>query len=287
VSVRGRPGIPWIASILLLGFALVALLAPLIAHSREGRGAIAVVPYAPTDISLADRLQPPSRSHWLGTDELGRDVLSRLVHGSRTSLLVASVAALVSLAIGTLLGALAGYFGGWLDWTISRLIEVVLAFPFLILLLVIIAVLGPSVWSIILALVLTGWVSEARFVRGEMLRLRESEFAQAARAMGAGHLRLIARHLLPAAMAPALVSATFGAATAILVESALSFLGFGVQLPRTSWGMILASGREYVATAWWLVLFPGLAIFITVASIHSLAQWLDDRGDPVRTVPPR
>jgi peptide/nickel transport system permease protein len=275
---------PWIASVLLLGFVLIATLAPLIAHSEKERIFPALVPHAPTGISLADRLQPPSRNHWLGTDELGRDVLSRLVHGSRTSLLVAFVAALVSLALGTFLGALAGYFGGWLDWVVSRLIEVVLAFPFLVLLLVIIAVIGPSLWSIILALVLTGWVSEARFVRGEMLRLRESEFAHAARAVGAGHLRLIVRHLLPAAMAPALVSATFGAATAILVESALSFLGFGVQLPRTSWGMILASGREYVATAWWLVLFPGLAIFVTVASIHSVAQWLDDRGDPVRAL---
>lgn len=260
-----RRSFPRLAAVVLLCGIGGALLAPLIA------------PDSPTRISLEERLEPPSAMHWLGTDELGRDVLSRMLYGGRTSLLVGFAAGILSFVIGSLLGGLAGAFGTWVDWIISRVIEIVLAFPFLVLILVIVSLIGPSVWSIIIALSLTGWVSEARFVRGEMLKLKESEFAHAARATGAGPMRTTLRHLLPGALPPAIVSATFGAAGAILVESALSFLGFGVQLPRTSWGAILASGRDTIGTAWWLVLFPGLAIFLTVASIHHLAQWIEDR----------
>lgn len=261
MSVR-RP----IAAITILGVLLVlTLAAPLIA------------PASPSAITLAERLQPPDAKHWMGTDELGRDVFSRMLYGGRTSLLVGFAAGVLALAIGSIMGALAGAFGSWIDWIISRLIEVVLAFPFLVLLLVIVSLVGPSVWSIIGALAITGWVSEARFVRGEVMKLKESEFANAARAAGAGPFRTMFRHLLPGALPPAIVSASFGVAGAILVESALSFLGFGVQLPRTSWGAILASGRQTIGIAWWLVLFPGLAIFLTVASIHRVAQWLEDR----------
>ena len=261
-----------IAAAAVLGILIVATLAaPLIAR------------HSPSTIVLAERLQSPDVSHWMGTDELGRDVFSRMLFGGRTSLLVGFAAGILALAIGSLLGAVAGAFGSWVDWLISRLIEVVLAFPFLVLLLVIVALVGPSVWSIIGALAVTGWVSEARFVRGEVIKLRELEFVHAARATGAGPFRTMFRHLLPGALPPAIVSAAFGVAGAILVESALSFLGFGVQLPRTSWGAILASGRQTIGVAWWLVLFPGLAIFMTVASIHQIAQWLEDRlGRPGR-----
>lgn len=250
---------------LLLGLLIVSsLAAPLLA------------PVSPSAIVLAERLESPGPSHWMGTDELGRDVFSRMLYGGRTSLLVGFVAGLLALVIGSVLGALAGGLGSWVDWLISRVIEIVLAFPFLVLLLVIVALVGPSVWSIIGALAITGWVSEARFVRGEVIKLRQSEFALAARASGAGPLRTMFVHLLPGALPPAIVSASFGIAGAILVESALSFLGFGVQLPRMSWGAILASGRQTIGVAWWLVLFPGLAIFLTVASIHRVAQWLED-----------
>lgn len=255
-----------LAAAVVLGVLFIAsLAAPLLA------------PVSPSAIVLAERLESPSAAHWMGTDELGRDVFSRMLYGGRTSLMVGFAAGLLALLVGTIMGGLAGAFGSWLDWLISRLIEVVLAFPFLVLLLVIVALVGPSVWSIIFALAVTGWVSEARFVRGEVMKLKESEFAHAARATGAGPMRTLFRHLLPGALPPAIVSAAFGIASAILIESALSFLGFGVQLPRTSWGAILASGRLAIGTAWWLVLFPGLAIFLTVASIHRLAQWLEDR----------
>lgn len=260
-----RRSIPRTAVAVLLLAVASAVLAPVLA------------PSSPTEISLVERLEPPTFDHWMGTDELGRDVVSRMLYGGRNSLLVGLAAGLFSLLIGALLGGIAGSFGGWVDWLVSRLIEIVLAFPFLVLLLVIVALIGPSMWSIIAVLALTGWVSEARFVRGEVMKLRETEFALAARAAGAGTFRTMFRHLLPGALPPAIVSATFGAASAILVESALSFLGFGIQLPRTSWGAILASGRATIGTAWWLVLFPGLAIFLTVASIHRLAQWIEDR----------
>lgn len=255
---------PRIAAATLLLLVVLSAAAPLLA------------PAPPTEISLTDRLRGPSSSHLLGTDELGRDVLSRMLYGGRVSLFVGLSAGLLSLTIGSLLGGLAGSFSGWVDWIVSRLIEIVLAFPFLVLLLVIVALLGPSVWSIIAALGLTGWVAEARFVRGEVIRLRSTEFAQAARASGAGAVRILFRHLLPGAMAPAVVSATFGAASAILVESALSFLGFGVQLPLSSWGSILASGRATMGTAWWLILFPGLAIFIAVLALHSVASAIEE-----------
>ncbi len=240
-------------------------------------GAPVLAPASPSAIELGARLQAPGQMHWMGTDELGRDVLARMLYGGRVSLLVGFSAGLLSLLIGSIMGGVAGAFGSWPDWIISRLIEIVLAFPFLVLLLVIVALVGPSVWSIIGALAVTGWVSEARFVRGEMIKLRQSDFADAARASGAGSARIMFVHLLPGALPPAIVSASFGVAGAILVESALSFLGFGVQLPRTSWGAILASGRQAIGSAWWLVLFPGLAIFLTVASIHRLSQWLEDR----------
>ncbi|HEX7706518.1 MAG TPA: ABC transporter permease [Thermoanaerobaculia bacterium] len=240
----------------------------------------APVPVSPTVIDLSVRLSPPSWKHPLGTDDLGRDVLSRMIHGARISLAVGLLATLIALVAGSILGAIAGYYGGAADWIVSRLIEVVLCFPFLFLVLAIVALFKPSIYTVMIALGLTSWTSEARLVRGEFLRIRELEFAEAARASGAGDARIIFRHLLPNALAPVLVSASFGVATAILTESALSFLGLGVPLPMASWGSILASAREHIDYAWWLVLFPGLAIFTTVAAFNLAGERLRETLDP-------
>jgi peptide/nickel transport system permease protein len=240
----------------------------------------APVPFSPNTIELAERLQPPGRGHLLGTDDLGRDILARMIHGARVSLTVGFLATAIALVIGSLLGALAGYYGGAADWIVSRVIEVVLCFPFLFLVLGIVALFKPSLWTIMIALGLTSWTSEARFVRGELLRLRDLEFAQAARASGARDARIIFRHLLPNALAPVLVSASFGVAVAILTESALSFLGLGVPLPTASWGSMLSQAYEHIEYAWWLILFPGLAIFTTVASFNVIGERFRDALDP-------
>lgn len=247
---------------------LIAFAAPILA------------PYPPDSIDLGRRLMPPGAQHLFGTDDVGRDVLSRMIHGSRVSLAVGFLATALSLVAGTFLGAIAGYYGGAADWVVSRLIELVLCFPFLLLVLAIVALFQPSLWTILIALALTSWTTEARFVRAEFLRIREMEYAQAARASGAGDPRIIFRHLLPNALGPVLVSASFGVATAILTESALSFLGFGVALPTSSWGSILAVAQEYIEFAWWLALFPGLAIFATVAAFNLIGDRLRDALDP-------
>jgi peptide/nickel transport system permease protein len=235
---------------------------------------------SPDAIVLNARLQPPSGQHPFGTDNLGRDVLTRMIHGSRVSLIVGYSATALSLIIGSLLGALAGYYGGVADWIVSRLIEVVLCFPFLFLVLGIVALFRPSIYTILIALALTSWTTEARFVRAEFLRIRELEYALAARASGAGDSRIIFRHLLPNALAPVIVSASFGVASAILTESALSFLGFGVAFPTASWGSILAIAKDYIEFAWWLVVFPGIAIFLTVAAFNLIGDRLRDILDP-------
>lgn len=240
----------------------------------------APVPFSPNTIDLAARLQPPSDGHVLGTDDLGRDILSRLIHGARVSLAVGFLATAIALLVGSVLGALAGYYGGVVDWIVSRVIEVVLCFPFLFLVLGIVALFKPSFWTIMIALGLTSWTSEARYVRGELLRIREVEYAQAARASGARDGRIIFRHLLPNALAPVLVSASFGVAVAILTESALSFLGLGVRLPTASWGGMLSMAHEHIEYAWWLVLFPGLAIFTTVAAFNVVGERVREALDP-------
>ncbi len=239
-----------------------------------------LAPHPPNVIDLANRLRPPSGAYPFGTDELGRDVLSRMIHGARVSLIVGLSATALSLIVGSGLGAIAGYYGRFADWIVSRLIEVVLCFPFLFLVLGIVALFRPSLYTIMIALALTSWTTEARFVRGEFLRIRELEYAQAARASGARDPRIIFRHLLPNALAPVIVSASFGVAGAILTESALSFLGFGVALPTASWGSILAVAQEYIDFAWWLALFPGLAIFLTVAAFNLIGDRLRDVLDP-------
>jgi peptide/nickel transport system permease protein len=234
----------------------------------------------PDAIDLRNRLAEPNGQHWLGTDELGRDILARMVYGARVSLTVGFFATLISVVVGSFLGAIAGYYGRAADWIVSRLIEIVLCFPFLFLVLGIVALFRPSLGTIMIALGLTTWTNEARYVRGEFLRIREAEFAQAARASGARDARIIFRHLLPNAIAPVIVSASFGVAWAILVESSLSFLGLGVPLPTASWGSILSDARSQIEYAWWLILFPGLAIFTTVAAFNIIGERFRAALDP-------
>lgn len=234
----------------------------------------------PLTTDLVHRLAPPNDIHHFGTDELGRDVLARMIHGARVSLAVGFAATFISVIVGLFFGALAGYYGGAADWIVSRVIEVVLCFPFLFLVLGIVALFRPSLATIMIALGLTSWTTEARYVRGEILRIRDLEFAYAARASGARDARIIFRHLIPNAIAPVLVSASFGVANAILVESALSFLGVGVPVPMPSWGGILSVAQQYIDYAWWLVLFPGLAIFSTVAAFNVIGDRFRDALDP-------
>jgi peptide/nickel transport system permease protein len=240
----------------------------------------APVSFSPNTIELGARLEPPTKEHLLGTDDLGRDVFARMIHGGRVSLTIGLLATLIAVFVGSFFGAIAGYYGGAADWLVSRTIEVVLCFPFLFLVLGIVALFKPSMATLMIALGLTSWTSEARYVRGEFLRIREVEFAQAARAGGARDGRIIFRHLLPNAFAPVIVSASFGVAGAILTESALSFLGLGVPLPTASWGSILSAAHEHLDYAWWLVLFPGMAIFTTVAAFNIVGERLREALDP-------
>lgn len=239
-----------------------------------------LVPHAPERSNLRSRLKGPSIEHWLGTDDRGRDVLSRMVWGTRISMTVGFVAVIIAVTIGVIVGALAGYYGGIIDILAQRLIEVMMCIPVFFLIIALIAFLPPSIYNIMVIIGITGWTGVARLVRGEFLRLRESDFATAARASGLSDGRVIFRHLLPNALAPVLVSATFGIAGAILTESALSFLGFGVPPPTASWGEILSQSKRYVDFAWWLVLFPGVAIFVTVTAFNLVGEGLRDAMDP-------
>lgn len=229
---------------------------------------------------LALRLQPPGWQHWMGTDEYGRDVLARMLFGGRISLSVGLVAVGISMVIGIFLGALSGYFGGWLDQIIMRLVDIFLCIPTLFLILMLIVFIGPNLFNIMLIIGLTSWPEPARLVRAEFLSLKQRDYVLAAKAIGANHGRIIFRHILPNALAPVFVSATFGVAGAILLESGLSFLGLGVQPPMASWGNILTAGKDYISQAWWLTLFPGLAIFLTVLGYNLLGDGLRDVLDP-------
>jgi peptide/nickel transport system permease protein len=265
-----------VIALVYVGFVgILAISAPFIAGSKS-----TPIPFGPDDIDVANRLHPPDAQHHFGTDDLGRDVLARMIHGARVSLTVGLLATMMALVVGCFFGAIAGYYGGVADWLVSRVIEVVLCFPLLFLALAIVAFFGPSIWTIMIALGLTTWTSEARYVRGEFLRIREMEFAYAARASGARDSRIIFRHFLPNALAPVLVSASFGVAYAILTESALSFLGLGVPLPTATWGSILASAKQFIEYAWWLVVFPGVAIFLTVAAFNIIGDRFRDALDP-------
>ncbi len=237
-------------------------------------------PYAPERSSLGDRLQGPTAQHWLGTDDRGRDVLSRMIWGTRISMSVGFVAMGIAIMIGMLFGSLAGYYGGIVDLAVQRLIEIVMCFPMFFLILLLLASLPPSIYNIMVLMGIFGWTGVARLVRGEFMRLRGSDFTTAARATGLSDARIMFRHLLPNALSPVLVSATFGVAGAILTESALSFLGFGVPPPTASWGELLSQSQRFVDRAWWLVTFPGLAIFVTVTAFNLVGEGLRDAMDP-------
>jgi peptide/nickel transport system permease protein len=223
-------------------------------------------------IHLEQRLEPPSAAHPFGTDDLGRDLLARVVKATPISLTIGLVAAAVSLGIGFTIGATAGYFGGLVDVALSRVIEVVLCFPVLFLLLALSALLPPSPLTVIMAIGLTTWPGDARYARAEILKIKNLDYASAARVMGASTPRILVRHLLPNALAPLIVSAAFGVGWAILAEAALSFLGVGLPAPATSWGGILSAAPNYIEEAWWMALFPGLALFLTVAAYNLLAE---------------
>ena len=218
--------------------------------------------------------------HWLGTDSIGRDTLCRMIWGGRVSLSVGIVAVSIYVTIGIVIGSIAGYFRRIIDLLVSRVIEIVICFPSFFLILTIVAFAGPSIFNIMLVIGVTGWTGVARLVRAEFLRLGEQEFVLAGRALGYSPLRIIFRHVLPNALAPVLVSATFGVAGAILTESGLSFLGFGITVPKPSWGGILASGRDAINRAPWLIYFPGLAIFLTITAYNLVGEALRDAADP-------
>ncbi|MFA9394071.1 MAG: ABC transporter permease [Halodesulfovibrio sp.] len=247
---------------------LAAILSPLIS------------PFNPDALNLDLILQPPSSGHLMGTDALGRDVLSRMLHGARISLWVGFVAVGISISIGLVLGLVAGYFRGWVDETIMRFVDVMLCFPSFFLILSVIAFLEPSLINIMIVIGLTSWMGVARLVRAETLSLRERDFVAASRLAGASSARIIAQHILPNALAPVLVSATLGVAGAILTESALSFLGLGVQPPTASWGNMLLEGKQVLEIAPWLSMFPGCAILITVLGYNLLGESLRDLLDP-------
>jgi peptide/nickel transport system permease protein len=254
--------------IIILIVFILAILAPWIS------------PYDPDDINVKAILIEPSIQHWMGTDGLGRDVLSRMLHGGRISLLVGLVAVGISTAIGIILGALAGYYRGWVDTLIMRLVDVMLSIPSFFLILAVIAFLTPSIYNVMIVIGLTSWMGVTRLVRAEFLSLSNREFVQAARTLGSKDARLIFTHLLPNSLTPIIVSSVLGVAGAVLLESGLSFLGLGVQAPQASWGNILSDGKNYIQFAWWLSLFPGLAILITVLGYNLLGEGLRDALDP-------
>jgi len=260
--------------LVVLAVMLAALIAPIVA------------PFDPLEQDIGQRLREPGwqdaqgRVHPLGTDHLGRDILSRIVFGSRIALVVGLAAVVISGLLGMLIGLLAGYFGGRVDDFLMRLADIQLAFPFILLAIAVIGVLGPSLRNIIIVIGVSSWVVYARVVRGEVLSIREREYVQAAIALGSQHWRVLRHHVLPNTLTPWLVVATLDMARVIVIESALSFLGLGVQPPTPTWGGMLADGRVYLSTAWWLATFPGLAILITVLGINLFGDGLRDTLDP-------
>ena len=274
-TVRPRRWPVWLRSpltvaglVLITIFALCAVFAPLLA------------PADPLKQVLSTRLKPPAAAHWLGTDELGRDVLSRMLFGARISLLVGVVVVGLAGTLGTFVGLVAGYTGGWLDEGLMRLTDVFFAFPALILAMAIAGALGPSLTNAIIAIAVVSWPVYARLVRAQVLTLREREYVEAARSLGASTPRIIWQHILPNTLAPLLVQASFDMGGAILVAAGLSFIGFGTQPPTPEWGVMISDGRSYISTQPWLSLFPGLAILFTVAAFNLIGDGLRDAFDP-------
>ncbi len=272
-SVRHWPAALKRGLLLVLGLGALAAFAPLWVDD-------------PLHIDLSATLEDPSAAHWLGTDALGRDLTSRVLHGGRISLGSGLLTSLLSLAIGVPLGALAGFRGGWADSAVSRLIETVACVPSLLLAIALLAMSPaflrgvPDVVRVALVLAFAGWIPVARYLRGEFLRLKSAVMVEAARASGASDLRIVVRHLLPAALAPVLVTASFAAASAILVEAALSFLGLGVQPPQPTWGGLLSDAREHINQGWWLAVVPGLALYFAVLGFNLIGEGVRDLLDP-------
>ena len=245
-----------------------------------------VAPYDPLKGALAKRLQPPAWQqggtieHPLGTDKVGRDILSRIIHGARVSLVVSMVAIFVGGTLGTVLGLMSGYFGGWVDSLLMRLVDISLSLPTILLALVLVAAVGPSFSTVIGVLVVLLWARYARLVRGETLAIKERDFIARARVAGASHTRIMARYIFPNVANSLIVLATLQVGYVILLESALSFLGAGLPRPTPAWGLMIADGRELIVTAWWVSMFPGLAIMLTVLALNLLGDWLRDHFDP-------
>jgi peptide/nickel transport system permease protein len=257
-----------VGGVIVLFLAALAILAPTLA------------PWDPNRPDVKKILDPPSRAHLLGTDQLGRDVFSRMLYGSRVSLAVGFVSVGIAAAIGILLGSLAGYNGGMVDGFVMRLVDLMLVFPRFFLLLAVLAFLTPSIWTIMAVIGLTGWMGVTRLVRAEFLSLKEREFVVWSQNVGATGFRIVWRHILPNALAPVLVAMTLGIPAAILTESGLSFLGIGVPPPHATWGNILNEGKETIEIGWWLSVYPGLAILVTVLSYNLLGEGIRDALDP-------
>jgi peptide/nickel transport system permease protein len=256
------------AMVLIAAFALGAALAPLLA------------PADPLAQALGARLDPPSAAHWLGTDQLGRDIVSRLLYGARISLLIGLIVVVAAGVFGTFVGIVAGYAGGLADEALMRFTEVFLAFPPLILAMAIAGALGPSLTNAIIAIAAVTWAVYARLARGQLLSLRRREYVEAARSIGASRARILLRHLLPNAIAPLLVQASFDMGSAIIAAAGLSFIGFGAQPPTPEWGVMISEGRNFISTQPWLSLFPGLAILLAVGAFNVLGDGLRDALDP-------
>ena len=264
----------WQNPLTLIGFIIISSILLLAAVAPF------IAPYDPNAIDVKAILLAPSQLHLMGTDGLGRDVFSRMLYGARISLMVGFVAVGIATLIGIVLGAIAGFYRGWVDTLIMRTVDVMLSIPTFFLILAVIAFLSPSIWNIMIVIGLTSWMGVTRLVRAEFLSLRNREFVLAAQALGAKDFRLIFGHLLPNSLTPIIVSSILGIASAVLVESGLSFLGLGVQAPQASWGNILTDGKEYIQFAWWLSLFPGLAILLTVLGYNLLGDGLRDAYNP-------
>ncbi len=239
-----------------------------------------IAPYDPLKVDLSKYLLPPSRDHLLGTDEFGRDILSRIIFGARVSLQIGFFAQVISISLGTVLGLLAGFYGGWVDDLIMRIVEILFAFPFLLFVIAVVAVFGPGIQNLYLAVALIGWAGVSRIVRGQVLSLRERDFVVSARAVGAGTWRILFKHILPNALSPIIIEATLGMGGMIMLEAGLSFLGLGVQAPTPSWGSMVQAGLAYMRSAWWYPVFPGIVIMIVVFGFNLLGDGLRDALDP-------
>jgi peptide/nickel transport system permease protein len=259
-QISSLPRLAVIGGALCLFWLLVALAAPWLA------------PYDPLAQDLAATLQPPSVVHLLGTDNFGRDILSRIIWGTRLDLQMGVFGVLFPFIIGTFIGAMSGYFGGFVDMVLMRLLDITISFPFFVLIIAIVATLGPGLGSFYIALALVGWVSYARLVRARFLVLKHADFVMAARSLGFSHLRIVLHHILPNAIMPALVFSMSDAVIDILLGSSLSYLGLGIQPPTPEWGLMIAEGQNFIATGWWMTFFPGLAIVLLATGFSLLAD---------------